>query len=326
MHDDIAPKLRALFLDDKYGKFTVEPLERGYGHTLGNAFRRILLAHIPGAAVTNMRINGKLHDFGTIPGVVESTTEIMLNLKEIAVRIDPEQAGDEEIVLQINAIGPSEVVAGDIQTPPGVEIVNPELHIANLAEDGVELEIDVWVERSVGYVPAAEHGRDKHGVDVLPIDTVFSPIRRVNYSVEPVRLGSRTDLDRLILELWGDGAVRPDEALQIAARELDSYVKLFMEEAEEAMEEAVEATLGAPVVHEHYDTPIEDVDFGVRTFNCLKKENINTLGELVRRTEEELLTIRNFGKKSLEEVLERLEHYDLELAESQAPEDRGGDI
>jgi DNA-directed RNA polymerase subunit alpha len=321
MQDDIAPKLRVLYLDDKYGKFTVEPLERGYGHTLGNAFRRILLAHIPGAAVTNMRINGKLHDFGTLPGVVESTTEIMLNLKEIAVRVDPEQTGDEEIVLRIQAIGPGEVVAGDLEAPPGVEIINPELHIADLAEDGVELEIDVWVERSVGYVPAVEHGRGKHGVDVLPMDTVFSPIRRVNYSVEPVRLGSRTDLDRLVLELWGDGAVRPDEALRIAARELNSYVRLFMEVAEEAMDQAVEAGHRAPVVHEHHDTPIEDVDFSVRTFNCLKKENINTLGELIRRTEEELLAIRHFGKRSLEEVLERLSHYDLELSAARVPEE-----
>ena len=268
-----------------------------------------------------MRINGKLHDFGTIPGVVENTSEIMLNLKEIAVRVNPDEVMDDEIVLHIQALGQCKVSAQDIQVPTGVEIVNPELHIAEIADDGVELEIDLWVERSVGYVPAAEHGRGKHGVDVLPIDTVFSPIRRVNYNVEPTRLGSRTDFDRLVLELWGDGSVRPEEALRIAAGELDAYVRIFMDVAEEIIDEAAEVGERVSVTYKNHDIPIEDVDFSVRTFNCLKKENINTLGELVSRTEEELLAIRNFGKRSLEEVLERLNSYDLELLETRAPEE-----
>ena len=321
MQDDIAPKLKAAHKDDKYGKLIIEPLERGYGHTLGNAFRRILLSHIPGAAVTNMRINGKLHDFGTIPGVVENTSEIMLNLKEIAVRVNPDEVMDDEIVLHIQALGQCKVSAQDIQVPTGVEIVNPELHIAEIADDGVELEIDLWVERSVGYVPAAEHGQGKHGVDVLPIDTVFSPIRRVNYNVEPTRLGSRTDFDRLVLELWGDGSVRPEEALRIAAGELDAYVRIFMDVAEEIIDEAAEVGERVSVTYKNHDIPIEDVDFSDSTFNRLKKENINTLGELVSRTEEELLAIRNFGKRSLEEVLERLNSYDLELLETRAPEE-----
>ncbi len=316
MQEGISPIVRVLHLDDKYGKFAIEPLERGYGNTLGSAFRRILLAHIPGAAVTDVRINGVLHEFSTISGIVEDTTEIMLNIKEIAVRITTEAAEDDELVLQIRAKGQGEVLAADIQTPPGVEVVNPELHIVEIADDDAELEVDMWVERGVGYVQFDERPRGKRGVDVLPIDSVFSPIHRASFRVEPTRLGSRTDLDRLILELWGDGSVSPEETLRMAARELWSYVQIFMDVTEELPEGEAEAVEEEMVTEKHHDIPIEDVDFSVRTFNCLKKENVNTLGEVVQRTEEELLAIRNFGKRSLEEVIQRLENYDMHLADA----------
>ncbi len=316
MQEGISPKVRALHLDDKYGKFSIEPLERGYGHTLGNAFRRIVLAHIPGAAITDVRINGVLHEFSTIPGIVEDTTEIMLNLKEIAVSLDDESAEDEELILRIRAKGQGEVLAADVQGPAGVTIVNPELHIAELAADDAELEIDMWVEAGVGYVQADERVRGKRGVEVLPIDSVFSPIHRAAYRVEPTRLGSRTDLDRMILELWGDGSVRPEEALRMAARELWAYVRIFLDVTEELPEEEAAGGEDERVTEKHHDIPIEDVDFSVRTFNCLKKENINSLGELVLRTEDELLGIRNFGRRSLEEVIQRLESYGLHLADA----------
>lgn len=316
MEEITKPKIRALYLDDKYGKFAIEPLERGFGHTLGNAFRRISLAHINGAAVTDVRINGVLHEFSTIAGVVEDSTEIILNIKEIAVRLVEDVDPMDEVVMHIRAKGPGEILASDIEAPSSVQIVNPELHIAEISGDDTELEIDMWVEAGRGYVLAEERQRGRRAVDVLPIDSVFSPIHRANYRVEPTRLGSRTDLDRLVLELWGDGSVAPDVALQMAAQELWAYVRIFLDVSDELIEEEKETVEAEPVMDRHMDIPIEDVDFSVRTFNCLKKESVDTIGELVKRTEEELLAIRNFGKRSLEEVIQKLEGFGLHLADS----------
>ncbi len=314
MQEAVTPKVRPLYLDDKYGKFSIEPLERGFGHTLGNAFRRILLAHIPGASITDVRINGVLHEFSTLPGIAEDTIELMLNIKEISVRACGDFDEDAQYVMRIRAKGVGEILAADIDVPNGIEIVNPELHIAEISDDDTELEIDMWVEAGKGYVLAEERERGKRAIDVLPIDSVFSPIRRAAYRVEPTRLGSRTNLDKLILELWGDGTIAPEKALGIAARELWRYVSIFEEVTEEVPQEESRPVDEEPVVEKNHDIPIEDVDFSVRTFNCLKKENINSLGELVQRAEEELLGIRNFGKRSLEEVIQRLESYGLYLA------------
>ena len=325
MLQGLNPKVHPLELTDTYGRFAVEPLERGYGDTLGNAFRRVLLAHIEGAAVTDVRIEGALHEFTTLPGIVEDTTEIILNIRELAIKVQPSESAeerDEEIVLRLRAKGTGVVLAADIQVPPNVEIINPELHILEVSGDETEINIDMWVKLGVGYVPTEERDRSQTPIDVIPIDAVFSPVARANYSVEPTRLGSRTNLDRLVLEVWGNGTVAPDEALRQAARHLREYIAIFLGAGEEA---------GAPVegvVREEeevrnkiLDTPIEDVEFSVRTFNCLKKENINTLGELVQRSENELLNIRNFGRRSLEEVMERLGREGLSLRASGNVED-----
>lgn len=318
MAQEIRPKIRALQLDPKYAKFAIEPLEPGFGHTLGNAFRRTLLAHIRGAAISYVRFEGALHEFSKLDGVLEDTTQIMLNIREVAIRGDEEMiAGSEEPVkMTIHASGAGKIYAADIDAPAGVEIINPDLYIAELTDDDAELDIEMWVEYGVGYVLCDEKERGVYGVDVLPIDSVFSPIHRANYRVEPTRLGSRTDLDRLILEMWGDGSVIPEDALEMAAVELSRNINVFVDVTEELEEEEELEEKEEEIASRHFDIPIEDVDFSVRTFNCLKKEDINTLGELIQRTEDELLAIRNFGKRSLEEVIEKLEQYELQLADA----------
>lgn len=316
MLQGLNPKVHPLELTDTYGRFAIEPLERGYGDTLGNAFRRVLLAHIEGAAVTDVRINGALHEFTTLKGIVEDTSEIILNIRELAIKVLPSETGepDEEIVMHLHSKGAGEVLAADIQAPPHVEIINPELHVLEIANDKGEINIDMWVKRSVGYVPTEERDRSQTPLDVIPVDAMFSPVSRANYRVEPTRLGSRTDLDRLVIEIWGNGTVAPDAALHQAARHLRDYISIFLGPAEEPGVAAVEvAGEEEEVRNKILDTPIEDVEFSVRTFNCLKKESINTLGELIQRTENDLLNIRNFGKRSLDEVLEKLQQFDLHL-------------
>ncbi|MEI6500929.1 MAG: DNA-directed RNA polymerase subunit alpha [Armatimonadota bacterium] len=322
MLQGLNPKVHPLELTDTYGRFAVEPLERGYGDTLGNAFRRILLAHVEGAAVTDVRIEGALHEFTTLPGIIEDSTEIILNIRELAIKVTRSEIEDEEIVMHLRAKGAGEVLAADIQAPPNVEIINPELHLLEISDDNTELNIDMWVKLDVGYVPTEERDRSQTALDVIPIDAVFSPVSRANYFVEPTRLGSRTDLERLILEVWGDGTVSPEEALRQAARHLREYIAIFLGAAEEALA-PVEGVVREEeeVRNKILDTPIEDVEFSVRTFNCLKKENINVLGELILRSENELLNIRNFGKRSLEEVLERLAQHSLGLRPSSGTDD-----
>ena len=320
MIEGLNPRVHPLELTENYGRFAVEPLERGYGNTLGNAFRRVLLAHIEGAAVTDVRIQGALHEFTTLPGIVEDTMEMFMNIRELAIKVLPATEGspaDEEIILRLNARGAGEVLAADIHCPPRVEIINPELHILEIADDQAEISVDMWVQKGHGYSPTEERDRTQTPLDVVPVDAVFSPVSRANFYVEPTRLGSRTDLDRLILEVWGNGTMGPEEALRVAARHLRDYIAIFLGPAEELEGGPVEVARQEEEVHSKVlDTAIEDVEFSVRTFNCLKKENINTLGELVVRTESELLNIRNFGKRSLEEVLERLAQYELRLRSS----------
>lgn len=325
MLGELDPRVTALELSPKYGKFTIEPLERGFGHTLGNAFRRVLLAHIPGAAVTDVRIDGALHEFSTLPSVMENVMEIVLNLKELAISVVPaekdedvEETEDDEMILRIAATGETEVLGADVICPAGVDILNPDLHIAHLTSADAALDIEFWVQVSKGYVPTEERDGSGRTAGVIPVDASFSPVKRAAYTVEPTRLGHRTDLDRLSMEIWGNGAVSPEDALQMAAQTLQAYMSIFLgdvaeeEAAIEAAEEAQEET------NKWLETAIEDVDFSVRTFNCLKKEAINTLAELVKRTENDLLAIRNFGKRSLDEVIEKLVQFDLALAEPQS--------
>ncbi|NLO06986.1 MAG: DNA-directed RNA polymerase subunit alpha [candidate division WS1 bacterium] len=321
MIEELAPSMVALELSDKYGKFAIEPLERGFGHTLGNAFRRILLAHIPGAAITDVRIDGVPHAFTTVDGVYEDATEICLNLKEVAIKLHDESEDEGEIVARIEAEGKGEVVGGDIKCPPGVEIINPEVHIATLTEDDSHLHMELWIERSTGYHPVEEPGREKRAGDVIALDALFSPIARCTYRVEPTRKGARTDLDRLMLEVWGDGTIMPDDAVRRAAEILVRYITIFSEIEMPEEEETEEVAEEEEVRNKILSYPIEEMEFSVRTFNCLKKEDIDNVGQLVERTEEDLLDIRNFGKRSLEEVIEKLAAMDLGLAEAAAAEE-----
>jgi DNA-directed RNA polymerase subunit alpha len=315
MLEELEPKIAALQLQPKYGKFAVEPLERGFGHTLGNAFRRVLLAHLPGAAITDVRIEGVVQEFTTLPGVMEDSTEILLNLKELAIQVDADVPEDRELVCRVEVSGEREVTAADIQCPPEVKILNLEHHLARLTAPQAKLNLEMWVGRGVGYVPTEQRDRAQAGLDIIPLDALFSPVPRATYSVEPTRKGSRTDLDRLILEVWTDGTLEPQHALRKVAMILREYLNIFagVPEQAEAITEAVSEELP-----EGYDAtldrPIEELDFSVRTFNCLKKEGLNTLRMLTQRTPEDLLEIRNFGKRSLDEVTEKLADLGLELA------------
>ncbi len=320
MLGELDPKITALELDAKYGKFAIEPLERGFGHTLGNSFRRVLLAHIPGAAVTDVRIEGALHEFSTLDGVVEDVMELVLNLKELAIKVFPDADAEEgrERVCRISASGEAEVIGADIIVPADIEIVNPELHIAELSDENAKLEVEFWVEVGKGYESTEDREAARRGLDVIPVDALYSPIKRATFAVEPTRLGHRTDLDRLVLELFGNGTVVPEDALQIAAKTLQSYVGIFLGDVEEEEKVAEAATEESEEVNKWLETPIEDVDFSVRTFNCLKKESINSLGELIERSTDDLLAIRNFGKRSLEEAIEKLQQFGLALAETKS--------
>ncbi|MCD6352347.1 MAG: DNA-directed RNA polymerase subunit alpha [Armatimonadetes bacterium] len=321
MIEGLNPQVKIMEMTATYGKFAIEPLERGFGHTLGNALRRVLLAKIEGAAITDVRIEGALHEFDTLEGVLEDNTEIIFNLRELAVKVhkpDGAPAEDEplEWVLRIDAEGEGKVTGADVICPPDVEIVNPSLHIATLTSPKARLYAEMFVELGKGYLPVEARPRGRRGADVIPVDAAFSPIRRCAYHVEPTRVGAMTDLDRLTLELWGDGTMAPDEALRDAARQLQQYLTVFVGvEAEAVVSEEMEPeeAMRARVL----EYPIEDVDFTVRTYNCLKKSNINTLGELIERTADELLAIRNFGQRSLEEVIAKLAQFDLTLREAE---------
>lgn len=327
MIEGLNPQIKIVEMTPTYGKFIAEPLERGFGHTLGNALRRVLLAHIPGAAITDVRIDGALHEFDTLPGVLEDNTELILNLRELAIKVHlPEEASgapeeqDGEWVLRIEAEGECQVTGADVICPPDVEIVNPHVHIATLTSDDARLYAEMFVELGKGYVPVEARPRGRRGADVVPVDATFSPIRRCAYHVEPTRVGHRTDLDRLTIELWGDGTIMPDEALRQAADKIQTYLTIFTGvEAEAAVPAEVEPeeAMRARVL----EYPIEDVDFTVRTYNCLKKSGINTIGELVERTAEDLLAIRNFGQRSLEEVVNKLAQFDLALRQSEEQEE-----
>ncbi|MBD3292472.1 MAG: DNA-directed RNA polymerase subunit alpha [Armatimonadia bacterium] len=321
MIEELAPSMVALELSEKYGKFAIEPLERGFGHTLGNAFRRVLLAHIPGAAVTDVRIDGVPHAFTTIEGVYEDATELCLNVKELAIKFHDEAEVENENIGHIEAEGKGEVVGGDIKCPPGIEVINPEIHIADLTEDDSTLYMDLWMDESTGYHPVEEPGREKRPGDVIALDALFSPIARATYRVEPTRLGHRTDLDRLVLEVWGDGTIMPDDAVRKAAEILVRYITVFSEIEMPEEEEEEEVPEEEEAMNKILSFPIEEMEFSVRTFNCLKKENIDTVGELVQRTEDDLLDIRNFGKRSLEEVIEKLASVELALAEPASAEE-----
>lgn len=297
--------------DDRYGKFVVEPLERGFGLTLGNALRRVLLSSLPGAAITSVKIDGILHEFSTVPGVKEDVVEIILNLKELAIKMDD----DEPKIMTINAQGAGEVKGSDIICDPSIEIVNPDHHIATLNEDA-KLYLEISVEKGRGYVTAERNKHEDQPIGVIPMDSMFSPIRRVNYHVEDTRVGQITDFDKLTLEIWTNGTIEPDEAASLGAKIMNEHLMLFIDLTEHVSEVEIMVEKEEDKKEKVLEMTIEELDLSVRSYNCLKRAGINTVDELIQRTEEDMMKVRNLGKKSLEEVNQKLAALDLSLKKS----------
>ncbi len=303
------PRIQEESVSPTRARFAIEPLEPGFGYTLGNSLRRTLLSSIPGAAVSSIKIEGVLHEFSTIPGVTEDVTDVVLNVKEMVIRSELE----EPATLYMKAKGPGEVKAGDISPPAGVEILNPELHIATLGKTA-SIEMELTVERGVGYRSAEQNKKPRDPIGVIPVDSIFSPVRRVSYAVEATRVEQMTDRDRLILDVQTDGSVSPREAVASAGTTLVELANLFSE-----LSESLGLSLG-PAEGDGEATgdlalPIEELSLSVRSYNCLKREGVNTVGELIQRTEQELTDIRNFGQKSIDEVKTKLDELGLELRE-----------
>ena len=297
--------------DGCYGKFVVEPLERGYGTTLGNALRRILLSSLPGAAVTSIKIDGILHEFSTIPGVKEDVTEIILNLKKLAVRLD----GESTKRAIINAVGPKEVTAADIIGDSDMEIFNPDLHIATL-EENATLVMEINLARGRGYVPAEQNKTESTPISVIPVDSIYTPVRKVNFTVENTRVGQVTDYDRLVLEIWTDGSITPEEGVSIGAKIMQEHLNLFIQltDATDGLEIMVEKEEDQK--EKALEMTIEELELSVRSFNCLKRAAINPVEELTQKTEDDMMKVRNLGKKSLDEVKAKLEELGLGLKPS----------
>ncbi len=288
-------------LNDVYGRFVAEPFERGFGVTIGHALRRVLLSSLTGAAVTTVKIQGVYHEFSTVPGVLEDTTEIILNVKELLLKMHV----DRPKQLALQATGPAEVTARDIVTDADVEILNPDLHIATLNKDAV-LEMTMDVQLGRGYVPAERHAQDIVDPQVIPIDAVFSPIRKVTFQVENTRVGQSTDYDRLILDVHTNGSLHPEEAVSQAARVLQDHLQVFVSFHEEPVQEMPAVDEERQRLMENLSRSVDELELSVRSYNCLKNANIRTIGELVQKNEAEMLKTRNFGRKSLNEIKEIL--------------------
>ena len=295
--------------DPSYGKYVVEPLERGYGMTLGNSLRRILLSSLPGYAATSVKIAGVQHEFSTIPGVTEDVTEIVLNVKRMVLKLHTQ----EPKTVYIDAVGPCEVTAADIKADGEVEILNPELHICTLGE-GATFNMEITLSHGRGYVPADRNKTAQTVIGVIPIDSIYSPVKKVNYSVEPTRVGDKTDFDKLTLEVWTNSTICAKDAVSLGAKILSDHLTVFTN-----LSDSVSA--GSTVVEKSSDRPdtklamtIDELDLSVRSFNCLKRANINTVADLISKTGEDMMKVRNMGKKSLDEVQKKLEMMGLSLA------------
>ncbi|WP_339060615.1 DNA-directed RNA polymerase subunit alpha [Tepidibacillus marianensis] len=294
--------------DSTYAKFIVEPLERGYGTTLGNSLRRILLSSLPGAAVTSIQIDGVLHEFSTIPGVVEDTTEIILNLKKLSLKIH----SDEEKILEIEADHGGVITAGDIRGDSDVEILNPDLYIATV-EDNARFTMKMRANRGRGYVPADRNKGEEQLIGVIPIDSIYTPITRVNFTVDNTRVGQVTNYDKLVLEVWSDGSIRPEEAVSLGAKILTEHLNLFVGLTEEAQEAEIMVEKEEDQKEKVLEMTIEELDLSVRSYNCLKRAGINTVQELNQKSEDDMMKVRNLGRKSLEEVKQKLNELGLGL-------------
>lgn len=313
--DMVTPRIETLVETDTYGKFVIEPQERGFGTTLGNALRRVLLSSIEGAAITSIKIEGVLHEFSTIPGVKEDTTEIILNLRQVFVRVHktPGDTGEPKTI-SLDVRGPGDVTAADIKTGPEVEVVNPEAHIATLADETAKLTMEMTVELGRGFVLPEKQERLKQTIGVIPVGAVFSPVRSVSFNVDPTRVGHRTDFDRLTLEITTNGTIKPSEAISEAAKILDRHLRLFFDLSKGGVvSDEFYGIEGREMERHAPDARIEELDFSVRTYNCLKKANVLMISELVQNSEADLMAIRNFGKKSLTEVRDKLAQLGLSL-------------
>ena len=296
--------------DSSYGKFVIEPLERGFGNTLGNALRRVLLSSLPGVAVTSIKIEGIQHEFSTVPGVTEDVSEIILNLKTLTAKLYSEQA--KTVMLDVK--GPAEVTAKDIAADDELEFIDPDLHIATLNEDA-HLQMTLTIDKGRGYVSADKNKYPNLPIGVIPIDSIFTPIKKVNYTVTDTRVGQITDYDKLTLEVWTDGSVQPDEAISLAAKILTEHLSLFVSLTDQVTTISFtdqESNDKDKVL----EMTIEELDLSVRAYNCLKRAGINTVAELVQRNQEDMMKVRNLGRKSLEEVEQKLEALNLSLRPS----------
>ena len=306
------PKIdtESLSADGRYGKFVVEPLERGFGTTLGNSLRRVLLSSLPGVAVTSIKIDGVVHEFSTVEGVKEDVTEIVLNVKGITAKLYT----DTPKTVRIEATGECEVTAGSIQQDAEIEILNPDWHIATLAE-GAKLVMELTFDKGRGYVPAERNKQnaEQASVGALPVDSIYTPVLKVNYTVENTRVGQITDYDKLTLEVWTDGTINAKEAVSLAARIMNEHLNLFVTLSQEAMDAEIMVEKDDKGKEKALEMTIEELDLSVRSFNCLKRAGINTVEDLVNKSEDEMMKVRNLGKKSLEEVEQKLAALGLAL-------------
>ena len=299
--------------DASYGKYVIEPLERGYGTTLGNALRRIMLSSLPGTAATSIKIAGVQHEFSTIPGVKEDVTEIVLNIKSLLTKLH----GDSGKTVYIEATGPCEVTAGDIKSDGEVEVLNPELHLATL-DVGATLSMEITLSHGRGYVSADRNKAQRPGViGVIPIDSIYTPVYKVNYTVENTRVGSMSDFDKLTLEVWTDSTISARDAVSLGAKILCDHFALFTDLSDTLDGRPIVVEKSADPQSTVLDMTIEELDLSVRSFNCLKRANINTVADLISKTEDEMMKVRNLGRKSLEEVIGKLEAMGLSLADEE---------
>ena len=306
------PRIEILDSSENYGKYMVAPLERGFGTTLGNSLRRVLLSSLPGAAVSYVKIDGVRHEFSTVPGVVEDVTDIILNLKGLVLKC----YSDEPQTIRLDVSGEGEVTAGDFYTTGDVEVLNDDHHIATLDTDA-ELHLEATVERGRGYLTAEESKeRREHIIGLIPIDASFTPIRRVNFNVEDIRVGQVTDFDRVIIEVYTDGSISPDDAIGLAAKILQEHLALFINLNEEVDDVEIMIEKEEEEKDKILETTIEELELSVRSSNCLKRAGINTVEELNQKTESDLMKVRNLGKKSLQEIKDKLEELELSLKDS----------
>lgn len=317
---EIETSIEAVETSEDYGRFVIEPLEQGFGTTLGNAMRRVLLGALPGTAVTTVKIEGVYHEFTAIPHVKEDVTEFFLNVKQIRLR----SFSDRPVKMRLEVSGEGRVTAGDIVTPPDVEVVNPELHLATLDSQDARLAVEFGVEHGKGYVPAG-HGSESP-IGTMTLDAIFTPMRKVSYIVEPTRVRERTNLERLVLEVWTDGTITPRQAVSQASRVMTDHLRLFLDLERQPVRTDKRGLSAVPISARDYERSIEELDLSVRAYNCLKRSGITKIGQILEMSDEELLNVRNFGQKSLDELKERLAQRGFvlrQVSEESLPKEHG---